>query len=129
MIQGEANDLIRRIENLELKLLHNQKEKAKNRQEKIRLIGRDKLYVMSPEDIVVENERISPYRKSIQSVEDKFPPRRNKAFSLHECGLKNVEIAKEMGVSRYIVGREVNRAEQELRDQFTEDGLHGELRE
>ena len=79
---------------------------------------------MSPEDILIEKERIRPYRDSIQTATDKFPPRRERAFTLHELGLKNVEIADEMGVSRHIVGREIKGAEQELREQFTEDGLN-----
>jgi len=88
------------------------------------MIGRDRLYTMSPEDILIEKERIRPYRDAIQSATDKFTPRRERAFTLHELGLKNVQIADEMGVSRHIVGREIKRAEEELREQFTEDGLY-----
>ena len=62
MVKGEADDLIRRIENLELKQLHAQKEKIKNREKKIRLIGADKLYTHSPEDLVIEAEEKKPIK-------------------------------------------------------------------
>ena len=91
MIQGEANDLIRRIENLEIKQLHAQKEKIRNREQKIRLIGRDQLYSKSPEDIVIEKEERKPLQRAIQNTIDKFTERRDNAFSLHECGYKNTE--------------------------------------
>ena len=83
------------------------------------------MYSHSPEDIVVEQEDRKPLQESIQSAFSKFPDRRDRIFSLHECGYKNVEIAEMLGISRHIVGREVNRAEQELKDKFTEDGLNG----
>ena len=57
MINGEADDLIRRIEALEYKLLRSQKERIKLREEKIRVIGRDKLYTMSPENYIVLKEK------------------------------------------------------------------------
>lgn len=57
-------------------------------------------------------------RESIQSTLDKFTERREKIFSLHEQGYKNVEIAEMMGLSRFIVGREIKLAEQELRKQL-----------
>jgi len=125
MIQGEANDLIRRIENLEIKQLHAQREKIRNREQRIRLIGRDKLYSQSPEDIVIENEERKPLQRAIANVTDKFTKRRDNAFSLHECGYKNTEIADIMGVSRYIVGREIQIAEKELRERLKEDGYVG----
>lgn len=125
MIQGEANDLIRRIENLEIKQLHAQREKIRNREQRIRLIGRDKLYSQSPEDIVIEREERTPLRRAIDTTIDKFTERRDNAFSLYEQGYKKTEIADIMGVSRHIVGREIRIAEQELRDRLTEDGFNG----
>lgn len=88
MIQGEANDLIRRIENLEIKQLHAQREKIRNREQRIRLIGRDKLYSQSPEDIVIEKEERIPLQRAINTTIDKFTERRDNAFSLYEQGYK-----------------------------------------
>lgn len=124
MVKGEADDLIRRIENLELKQLHAQKEKIKNREKKIRLIGADKLYTHSPEDLVIEAEEKKPIKDSVNSVLDKFPERRDSIFALHEQGYKKVQIAKILGISRYIVGREIKKAENELKEKF-EGGING----
>lgn len=121
MIQGEADDLIRRVENLEIKQLHAQKEKIKNREQRIRLIGKDQLYSKSPEDIVIEKEERRPLQQAINCVIDKFTRRRDEAFTLHECGYTNTDIANIMGVSRYVVGRELKAAEQELRNHLKED--------
>ena len=124
MIEGEANDLIRRIENLEIKQEHAQKEKVRNREKRIRMIGRDKLYSRSPEDIVCEEEERKPLKNSIEETLDKFTDRRSNAYSLHEQGYKNVEIADIMGVSRFVVGREIKGAEEELRNKLMEDGFN-----
>lgn len=83
------------------------------------------MYSHSPEDIVIEQEERKPLQQSIQAAFSRFPNRREQIFSLHECGYKNVEIADLLGVSRHIVGREVSKAEEELRDKFTEDGFDG----
>ena len=106
-------------------MLHSQKEKIRNREQRIRLIGRDRLYTHSPEDLLIEKEEQRPMRESIQSTLDKFTERREKIFSLHEQGYKHVEIAKMMGISRFIVGREVKIAEEELKKRLTEDGYNG----
>ena len=106
------------MENLEIKLEHSQKEKIKNREKRIRVIGRDKMYTHSPEEIIIEEEEKNRLHKSIQSTIDKFTTRRDKIFALHEQGYKNVEIAKMLGISRHIVGREVNKAEDELRNKL-----------
>lgn len=125
MIQGEANDLIRRIENLEIKQLHSQREKIRNREQRIRLIGRDRLYSQSPEDIVIEKEEQQPLRRVIEDAINQFTLRRDNAFSLYEQGYKKTQIADIMGVSRYVVGREIQIAEQELRDRLMEEGFNG----
>jgi len=67
---------------------------------------------------VIEREENIPLRRTIQSTLDKFSDRRDRIFSLHEQGYKNVEIAKMMGLSRFIIGREIKLAEQELRKQL-----------
>ena len=56
MVEGEADDLIRRIEELERKQLQAQAKSSSRRREKIRLVGMDKLYTHGPEEIVIEQE-------------------------------------------------------------------------
>ena len=103
---------------------HAQKEKIKNREKRIRLIGRDKLYSRSPEEIVIDEEERRPLRNTIDSVIDSFTQRQERAFSLYEQGLKKVDIAKEMGTSRYVVTREIKEAEQELKRRLVEEGYN-----
>ena len=83
------------------------------------------MYSKSPEDIVIEKEERRPLQRAINTAINKFTQRRDNAYALHECGYKNTEIADIMGVSRYIVGREIQQAEKQLREQLTEDGFNG----
>ena len=88
------------------------------------MIGRDWLYTKSPEEIVIEQEERRPLQNSVQSALNKFPRRRDEAFSLYEQGNKKVEIADMMGVSRFVVGREIKEAERQIREQLAEDGIN-----
>ena len=110
MIEGEANDLIRRIEVLEYKLLRSQKEKIKLREDKIRVIGRDKLYTMSPEDYLIIKEMHKPIINAEERVYKRLPDRTRQIYSLKEQGLTQEEIAKRFNIHRSTVSREIKRA-------------------
>lgn len=110
MIEGEANDLIRRIEVLEYKLLRSQKEKIKLREDKIRVIGRDKLYTMSPEDYLIIKEMHRPIINAEERVYKRLPDRTRQIYLLKEQGLTQEEIAKRFNIHRSTVSREIKRA-------------------
>lgn len=110
MIEGEANDLIRRIEVLEYKLLRSQKEKIKLREDKIRVIGRDKLYTMSPEDYLIIKEMHKPIINAEERVYKRLPDRTRQIYLLKEQGLTQEEIAKRFNIHRSTVSREIKRA-------------------
>lgn len=110
MIEGEANDLIRRIEFLEYKLLRSQKEKIKLREDKIRVIGRDKLYTMSPEDYLIIKETHKPIINAEERVYKRLPDRTRQIYLLKEQGLTQEEIAKRFNIHRSTVSREIKRA-------------------
>lgn len=110
MIEGEANDLIRRIEVLEYKLLRSQKEKIKLREDKIRVIGRDRLYTMSPEDYLIIKEMHKPIINAEERVYKRLPDRTKQIYLLKEQGLTQEEIAKRFNIHRSTVSREIKRA-------------------
>lgn len=110
MIEGEANDLIRRIEVLEYKLLRSQKEKIKLREDKIRVIGRDKLYTMSPEDYLIIKEMHKPIINAEERAYKRLPDRTKQIYLLKEQGLTQEEIAKRFNIHRSTVSREIKRA-------------------
>lgn len=110
MIEGEANDLIRRIEVLEYKLLRSQKEKIKLREDKIRVIGRDRLYTMSPEDYLIIKEMHRPIINAEERVYKRLPDRTRQIYLLKEQGLTQEEIAKRFNIHRSTVSREIKRA-------------------
>ena len=110
MIEGEANDLIRRIEVLEYKLLRSQKEKIKLREDKIRVIGRDKLYTMSPEEYLIIKEMHKPIINAEERVYKRLPDRTRQIYLLKEQGLTQEEIAKRFNIHRSTVSREIKRA-------------------
>lgn len=118
MIEGEADDLIKRIELLEFKLERAQKEKARTRKEKIRLIGRDKLYTKSPEDIIVEDIMRSKFNAFEESTRDKMSNRTRQVYDLNDIGKKQIDIAKELGVSQPTVHRELNTAKKIIEDSY-----------
>lgn len=122
MINGEADDLIRRIEALEYKLLRSQKERIKLREEKIRVIGRDKLYTMSPENYIVLKEK----NKSILQAEDRafntLPERTKRIYLLKEQGLTQQEIANKFNVHRSTISREIKRTINALQKEINNIG-------
>lgn len=123
MIEGEANDLIERIEILEFKLLQAQREKARTRKEKIRLIGRDKLYSISPEDYVIYKEEHTPIIEAEKKAFSSLPKRTQQIYALKEQGLTQEEIANRFGVHRSTISRELKRAVQSLKQELNGGGV------
>lgn len=124
MIEGEANDLIRRIEVLEYKLLRSQKEKIKLREDKIRVIGRDKLYTMSPEDYLIIKEMHKPIINAEERVYKRLPDRTRQIYLLKEQGLTQEEIAKRFNIHRSTVSREIKRAVNALKKEISGGDRH-----
>ena len=118
MMQGEADDFIRRIEALEYKLERAQKEKARTRKEKIRLIGKDMLYTRSPEDVVIDSLMHSKFDNFEEKARNSLPERTKQVYDLNELGLRQVEVARQLGISQPTVHREIQRAKEILKDSY-----------
>lgn len=116
MINGEADDLIWRIEKLERNQLKAQVAKVKHREDKIRVIGADKLYTHSPEEIVInkiEREKISNKEGEILNSLSK---RSQSFYYLREQGLLHKEIARIFNVSRRTVGMDLQKTRNKLKE-------------
>ena len=118
MKEGEADNLIRRIEALEYKLERAQKEKARTRKEKIRLIGRDRLYTQSPEDVIVEREMRNKFENFESKVRDTLLERTRQVYDLHDIGTKQKDIASQLGISQPTVHREITTAKKVMEENF-----------
>lgn len=118
MIEGEANDLIRRIEHLEWNQLRAQTAKVRHREDRIRVIGSDKLYTHSPEDIVIEKLD----REQVSRAEDDVLKRLSKRsvgfYLLKESGLKYTDIGKMYNLHRSTVSRDIKRTIEMIRKEL-----------
>lgn len=116
MIEGEANDLIRRIERLEFNQLRAQGAKVKHREDRIRVIGSDKLYTHSPEDIVINNLDREQIANAEKKVLDKLSKRSLDFYLLKERGLKFTDIGKLYKIHRSTVSRSVKKTIETIKE-------------
>ena len=118
MIEGEANDLIHRIEHLEHNQLRAQVAKVKNRTDRVRVIGSNRLYTHSPEDIVIEKI----YREKIQEAENNVLKRLSikdrEIYFLRDIGLYHKDIAKITNLCRSSITKKLIYTNKELRKEL-----------
>ena len=120
MIQGEANDLIHRIEHLEHNQLRAQGVKVKNRLDKIRVIGSDRLYTHSPEDIVIEKIDKEQINKAEEMVLNRISKRSVRAYFLKQEGNSYKNIGDVLGIDKSTACRDVHKIKKDLRSAFKE---------
>ncbi len=116
MIQGEANDLIHRIEHLEINQLRAQGAKVKSRVDRIRLIGSDRLYTKSPEDIAIENIDREEIRKAEEEALKRLSKRSKEIYFLREIGLPQSKIGELMSINKSTVCRDLKKTDTLLKD-------------
>ena len=114
MIQGEANDLIHRIEHIEHNQLRAQGVKIKNRLDRIRVIGSDKLYTHSPEDVVIEKMDREQINRAEEKVLNRISPKSREIYFLREKGLLHREIAKILKSERSTITKSLTNIKKEL---------------
>lgn len=118
MIQGEANDLIRRIEHLNNNQMKAQAAKIKNREDRIRVIGSDKLYTHSPEEIIIEKMDREQVSRAEKRVFNSLSQRSKKFYLLHDDGLNYTNIAKLFNIHRSTVSRDVKKIKEKLKEEL-----------
>lgn len=118
MIQGEADDLIHRIEHLEHNQLRAQIVKVRNRMDRVRVIGSNRLYTHSPEDIVIEKI----YREKIQEAENsvlkRLSEKDREIYFLRDIGLYHKDIAKMTNLCRSSITKKLINTNKELRKEL-----------
>lgn len=115
MIQGEANDLIHRIEHLEHNQLRAQGVKIRNRMDRIRVIGSDKLYTHSPEDIVIEKMDREQINIAEERALNKVSKKCRDIYYLREMGLLHREIADILKSERSTITKNLSNIKKELK--------------
>ena len=85
------------------------------------------LYTRSPEDVVIDNMMRSEFDTFEEQVRDSFGERTKQVYDLDDIGLKQKEIAEQLGISQPTVHREIKKAKNKLRDDYQhwreEDGV------
>ena len=126
MIQGEADDLIHRIEHLEHNQLRAQTVKVRNRTDRVRVIGSNRLYTHSPEEIVIEKI----YKERIQEAENnvlkRLSDKDREIYFLRDIGLYHKDIAKITNLCRSSITKKLIHANKELRKELLSI-LNGDL--
>jgi len=74
------------------------------------MIGRDRCFSRSPEDVYIEEEMNRVYNAIEQSIRDSLPDRTKQVYDLNDIGKKQKEIADKLGVSQPTVSRELKEA-------------------
>ncbi len=118
MIQGEADDLIHRIEHLEHNQLRAQGVKIKRREDRVRVIGSDMLYTHSPEEIVINKIDKERVRMAEDSVLKRLSPRHQNIYMLKEQGYLHREIADELNLERSTVTKNLLYTKRKLQEAF-----------
>ena len=118
MIQGEADDLIHRIEHLEHNQLRAQGVKIKRREDRVRVIGSDMLYTHSPEEIVINKIDKERVRRAEDSVLKRLSPRHQNIYMLKEQGYLHREIADELNLERSTVTKNLLYTKRKLQEAF-----------
>ena len=126
MIEGEANDLIHRIEHLEWNQLRAQQVKVKNRKDRIRVIGKDMAYSRSPEDIVVEKIDREEIRNAELNALKRMSKEDREIYDLREKGLLQREIAELKNVHRSTITKKLGNINEELKKEFEQIKERGE---
>ena len=82
------------------------------------MIGRDMLYTRSPEDIVEESLMHSKFENFEYKARNSLPERTKQVYDLNELGLRQVEVARQLGISQPTVHREIQRAKEILKSSY-----------
>ena len=120
MIQGEANDLIYRLERLAYYEKLAQAVKIKRREDKVRVMGSDKLYTQSPEDIVINKLDKEQIRRAEEKALAKVSERRKDAYFLNELGLTQKEIGEIHDVNQSTICRDIDIVNKHLKEELEE---------
>ena len=118
MIEGEAKDLIHRIEHLEHNQLRAQAVKVRNRLDKIRVIGSDRLYTRSPEDIVIDELDKQEIRDAEERVLKRISNKSKEIYLLRDDGLYHKDIASILNAERSTITKNLLSTKAKLRKEF-----------
>lgn len=107
MMEHEADDFIRRIEALERKQELAQREKSRRLYNKIRLVGKDKLYTMSPVDVLLSWETKVPVDHGEQRAVHDMTRRQERIYDMYCRGMSQTSISLVLGIHQSTVSRDI----------------------
>ena len=118
MIQGEADDLIRRIRCLERKEDLAQRVKGDRLAQRIKIVNCDKLYSQSPETTALNNI----YKQKVNRVEEKFvkelPKKNREIYNMRDQGEKFTNISKVVDIHVSNVSRNYYKSIEKLKEEL-----------
>ena len=118
MVQGEADDLIRRIRALEYREELAQQVKGERIKQRVRIVNNNKLYSRSPADIAINNiykERINRAEKKIL---DGLSERSRTIYDMKEHGSSFTEIGKIINLHVSNVSRDYHKSVDQLKEEL-----------
>ena len=118
MIQGEADDLIKRIRLLEGREELAQRTKGGRINQRIRLTNSDRVYSRSPEEVAIHNLYKQKVNKAERKFFDDLSARSKEIYNRREQGDKFTDIGKVVGLHISNVSRNYYKSLSELREEL-----------
>lgn len=94
--------------------------------DRIRVIGSDRLYTHSPEDIVIENMDREEISRAEEKVLNKISKRKRDAYYLKQDGSSYQDIGDILGIDKSTACRDVHKVKNDLKSAFEEINNGGE---
>lgn len=118
MIEGEADDLIRRLEAVAKKEELAQRVKCDRLVQRIKIANNDYLYSHSPEEIAIRNIYRDKVNRAEKKVMDELSARSREIYGLRDIGEKLKDIGAIYGIHVSNVSRDYYKSIDKLREEL-----------
>lgn len=118
MVDGEADDLIRRLEAVAKKEELAQRVKSDRLVQRIKIVNNDYLYSHSPEEIALRNIYRDKVNRAEKKVMDELSARSREIYGLRDIGEKLKDIGAIYGIHVSNVSRDYYKSVDKLREEL-----------
>ncbi len=118
MVEGEADDLIRRLEAVAKKEELAQGVKSDRLVQRIKIVNNDYLYSHSPEEIAIRNIYRDKVNRAEKKVMDELSARSREIYGLRDIGEKLKDIGAIYGIHVSNVSRDYYKSIDKLREEL-----------
>lgn len=118
MMEGEADEFIRRIRALEYREDLAQRVKNDRITQRIRIVNSDHVYSRSPESVALQNIYKQKVNKAEKKIIDGLNDKSRTIYDMKENGARFTEISKIIGIHISNVSRNYYKTTTKLKDEF-----------